>query len=181
MSVEAFNNPQDNIKVWWSNFFRISFSFASFLFEKNGHLIIFEVRFRECSKMTKGSKYLSLFIIKSNFFINWAVIGQLRISAKYSEIRIFCFVCFLCLQSSIVEFEFEIVNIENVTDLNVESEIFLSVVPQIHLKGLVLRCAVNNFEFLSIVAIGRIFVNIGCINNESNGRVKFITNLLSKS
>jgi len=102
------------------------------------------------------------------------IVGGVRVAAEDSEVGVFGFVCFFGLKFVVEDFYFEVIEEDDIADSEVEGEIFLAVAPEIDLKGLVLLSVVDEFEFLGVVPVGFVAVDIGAVDDEAHGGVEFI-------
>lgn len=78
------------------------------------------------------------------------------------------------MQFVLVEFEFEVVEVDDVSDFEIEGEIFFLSAPDIDLQGFTLVGVVDDFNFLGEVSVLFVAVGTGCVDNESSGRVESI-------
>jgi hypothetical protein len=85
------------------------------------------------------------------------------------------------LEGAIVKFNFKVIKKQDISNFDIKGEIFLTVTPNVDLKRLALGSTIDYLEFLCIVAIGLIPVDVGAINNESNRAVEFVSALLCQS
>ena len=131
-----------------------------------------EVIFGVFSKDIESSQNLTVSVIDSHLFIDRMIVRVSGIATKNSEIGLFVFVCLFGLKFIVVVFDFEIIEEDDISHLEVESEIIFMVAPEVDLKRVLLTSGVYDFEFLSEVSAGFIAIGIGCVDNESDGGVE---------
>lgn len=76
------------------------------------------------------------------------------------------------MKSTIVDLGFEVIEVEDITDFYIEGEILLAIAPKVDLSGLTGFSAIDDFEFLSIVAICFVFIDVRTIDDESDWAVE---------
>ena len=92
-----------------------------------------EVSFREVSKNIEGVKNLTVFVIESHLFIDRMIVSDVGIATENSEVGLIVFVRLFGLKFIIVVFNFEIIEEDDISDFDVESEIILTVAPEVNL------------------------------------------------
>lgn len=119
--------------------------------------------------MTKWIEYLSFLIIKTYFFVNGVIIVDIRITTEYSEVRIFVLESLLGLEFFIVWINFEIVEQNDITYFDIEGKILFTIAPEVDLKWFILLWVIDYFQFLSVVSVVLIAIDVGAVNYKSNG------------
>lgn len=148
------------------------------LFKQNWNFIVDKMLFRKSSQIIYLQQNFSVRIIKTNHSVDRFVLKFVRIAIENSEIRVFNLVGFFGLQRSVINVHFEFVKVEDVSNFDIESVILSSITPKIDLSGFLGTVAIYNFQLLDIVSIRLVFVNIGTINDNTNGAIETIICLL---
>ena len=110
-------------------FFRLSFS--GFSFEEDWNFVGFEVGLGEGSEMIEGGQDFSFFVVKADFFVYGAIVGNVGVATKDSKIGIFVFVGFFGGKLVVIQIEFEIVQEEDISDFDGERKVFFAVAPEV--------------------------------------------------
>ena len=167
---DGLDHPQYKVEIGRSQFFGV-FSFA-LLLEEQGHAVAFEVGFREGAQVSQGGQNLAILVIQANLLINRTVVVEFRRATEDSEVGVLSFEGLLGLEGPIEDFCFEVVKEEYVSHFETQGEIFLAVAPEVDLGRLPGRGAVDDLQFLGVVAVGLVLVDAGAVDYQADGAVQ---------
>ena len=102
------------------------------------------------------------------------IVVDFWVTTEDPKVRILIFVGFFCLQFVIVGVDFEIVEQNDVTDFDMECKILFMIAPKVDLKWIVLLTMIDNFKFLGVVPVVFVAIDVGAVNDESDGGEEFI-------
>jgi hypothetical protein len=122
----------------------------------------------ELSELSDGSEYLTIIIIEANLLVDGGVVDKFCVSAEDAEVGVFYLECFLGLEVSVVEVDAEAVEVEDVSNLHIEGEVFPAVAPQHHLES-ILSGGVDDLELLGEVPVVFVAEDVGAVDHQSDG------------
>jgi hypothetical protein len=121
--------------------------------------VLAEVGLRKGSEAIDGVQDPAVFVVKAHFFVDGAVVIGVGVATENSEVGVLVLVDLFGLQLVLVELEPEVVEVDDVSDFEIEGEVLLLAAPDVDLEGLGLVGGVDDFEFLGEVPV--FFVAVG--------------------
>lgn len=168
-------DSKDNIEIGRFCFFGVfSFSF----FEQNGNSVFAEVGLGEGAEVVEGCQDFAVFVVKADFFVDRVVIVDIGISGEDAEVGFFIFVGLFGLKFVLVGLDFEVVEEDDISDVNVKGQIFATVAPEIDLERVLGVGTIDDFEFLCEISVVFVAEGTGAVDDESDCRRYFLDSLL---
>lgn len=133
-----------------------------------------EVGLRKGSEAIDGVQDPAVFVVKAHFFVDGAVVIGVGVATENSEVGVLVLEDLFGLQLVLVELEPEVVEVDDVSDFEIEGEVLLLVAPDVDLEGLGLVGGVDDFELLGEVPVFFVAVGSGCVDDEPDGGVELV-------